>query len=44
MTQRYESNHEKALQEHLLMTVLLAELQEIDEKQRVEARFYALIA
>jgi hypothetical protein len=36
-------NHE-VFQEHPMLTELLAELQAIDEKGRVEARFYGLIA
>jgi len=36
-------NHE-VFQEHPMITELLAELQAIDEKGRVEAQFYELIA
>ena len=44
MAKPHETLDHEALHEHPMITELLAELQAIDEKERVEARFYELIA
>jgi hypothetical protein len=44
MAKPYDSHNHEVCQEDLMMTELLAELQALEEKRRVEARFYALIA
>jgi hypothetical protein len=44
MAKPHDTQNHEVCQEHPLVTELLAELQAIDEKGRVEARFYELIA
>jgi hypothetical protein len=44
MAKPYDTHNHEVFQEHPMITELLAELQAIEEKGRVEARFYALIA
>ena len=44
MTKPHDTQNHEVFQEHSMVTELLAELQAIDEKRRVEARFYELIA
>ena len=44
MAKPYESLDHEVSHEHLMVKKLLAELQEIDEKARVESRFYELTA
>ena len=44
MAQPHDTHNHEVFQEDPMVTELLAELQAIDEKGRVEARFYALIA
>jgi hypothetical protein len=44
MAKPHETRHQEAFQEHPMVTELLAELQAIDEKAMVEARFYEMIA
>jgi hypothetical protein len=44
MAKPHDTQNHEVCQEHPLVTALLAELQAIDEKGRVEARFYELIA
>jgi hypothetical protein len=44
MAQPHDTQNHEVLQEHPMITQLLAELQAIEEKRRVEARFYTLIA
>jgi hypothetical protein len=44
MAKPYASLHREVAHEHPMVKELLAELQEIDEKARVEIRFYELIA
>ena len=44
MAKPHDTQNHEAFQEHPMVTELLAELQAIDEKRRVEARFYGLIA
>ena len=44
MAQPYATHNHEVFQEHPMVTELLAELQAIDEKERVESRFYELIA
>jgi hypothetical protein len=44
MATPHEMLDHEAVHEHAMVKELLAELQAIDEKGRVEARFYELIA
>jgi hypothetical protein len=44
MAKPYEGLDHEVSHEHPMVKELLAELQEIDEKARVEMRFYELIA
>jgi len=44
MAQPHDTKNHEVFQEHPMIIELLAELQAIEEKRRVEARFYALIA
>jgi len=44
MAKPHDTYNYEVCQEHPLITELLAELQAIEEKGRVEARFYELIA
>ena len=44
MAKPHNTHNHEVCQEHPMITALLAELQAIDEKRRVEARFYELIA
>jgi hypothetical protein len=44
MAKPYDTHNHEVCQEHPIITELLAELQVMDEKRRVEARFYELIA
>ena len=44
MAKPYASLNREVAHEHPMVKELLAELQEIDEKARVEIRFYELIA
>ena len=44
MTKPHETKTHEVFQDHPMIIELLAELQAIEEKGRVEARFYALIA
>jgi hypothetical protein len=44
MAKSYDTHNHEVCQEHPLVTELLTELQAIEEKGRVEARFYELIA
>ena len=43
MAQPHETDNHEVSQAHPLVTELLAELQAIDEKEQVEARFYELL-
>ena len=43
MATPHDTKNHEAFQEHPMVTELLAALQEIDEKVRVEARFYEVI-
>ena len=44
MAKPHETRDHTTWQEHPMVTELLAELHEIDEKERVEIRFYEIIA
>jgi len=44
MAKPHDTHNHEVFQEHPMITELLAELQEIDEKARVEIRFYEIIA
>lgn len=44
MAKPHHTRDHKPCQEHPMVTELLAELQEIDEKARVEIRFYEIMA
>jgi hypothetical protein len=44
MAKLHDTHNHEVCQEHPMITELLAELQAIDEKDKVEARFYELIA
>jgi hypothetical protein len=44
MAKPHETHNHEVFQEDPMVTELLAELQAMDEKARVEARFYELIA
>jgi hypothetical protein len=44
MAKPHDTQDHKTFQEHPMVKELLAELQAIDEKERVEALFYELIA
>jgi hypothetical protein len=44
MAKPHDTPNHEVFQEHPMVTELLAELQTIDEKARVEVRFYELIA
>jgi hypothetical protein len=44
MAKPNQSRNEQTVQEQRIISELLAELQAIDEKERVEVRFYELIA
>jgi hypothetical protein len=44
MAKPHATHNHEVCQEHPMVTELLAELQAIEEKRRVEARFYTLIA
>jgi hypothetical protein len=44
MAKPHDTHNHEVFQEHPMITELLAELQAIEEKGRVEARFYELIA
>jgi len=44
MAKPYDTHNHEVFQEYPMITELLAELQAIEGKGRVEARFYALIA
>jgi hypothetical protein len=44
MATPHNTQHHEVFQEHPMITELLAELQAMDEKDQVEARFYELIA
>jgi hypothetical protein len=44
MAKPHDTKNHEAFQEHPMVTELLAELQTMDEKARVEVRFYELIA
>ena len=44
MAKLHDTYNYEVCQEHPLITELLAELQAIEEKDKVEARFYELIA
>jgi hypothetical protein len=44
MAKPHATHNHEVCQEHPMTTELLAELQAIEEKRRVEARFYTLIA
>jgi hypothetical protein len=43
MAKPHDTRTQEAFQEHPMVTELLAELQELDEKARVETRFYEVI-
>jgi hypothetical protein len=43
MAKPHDTQHHEVGQEHPMITELLAELQVIEEKRRVEAQFYELI-
>ena len=44
MAKPHETPNHEVCQEHPMITELLAEVQAIEEKGRVEARFYEVIA
>ena len=44
MAKPHATHNHEVCQEHPMVTELRAELQAIEEKRRVEARFYTLIA
>ena len=44
MAQPHDTHNHEVFQEHPMITELLAEWQAIEEKGRVEARFYEIIA
>ena len=44
MSKPHDTQNHEVFQEHPMITELLAEWQAIEEKGRVEARFYNLIA
>ena len=44
MAKPHDTDNHEVFQEHPMIMELLAELQVIDEKGRVEAQFYELIA
>jgi hypothetical protein len=44
MAKPHATHHHEVCQEHPMVTELLAELQAMEEKRRVEARCYTLIA
>jgi hypothetical protein len=44
MAKPHDPHHHEVFQEHPMITELLTELQAIEEKGRIEARFYTLIA
>ena len=44
MATPHDTHNHEVFQEHPMITELLTELQAIDEKDKVEARFYELIA
>ena len=44
MAQPHDTHNHEVFQEDPMVTELLAELQAMDEKARVEAQFYALVA
>ena len=44
MAQPHDTHNHEVFQEDPIVTELLEELQAMDEKDRVEARFYELIA
>ena len=44
MAKPHETRDHKILQEHPMVTELLVELHEIEEKTRVELRFYEILA
>ena len=44
MAKPHDTQYHEVCQEHPMITEVLAALQAIDEKDKVEARFYELIA
>ena len=44
MAKLHDTHNHEVFQEHPMIMELLAELQAIDEKDKVEARFYELVA
>jgi hypothetical protein len=44
MAKPHDLHYHEVCQDDLMMTELLTEVQALEEKRRVEARFYALIA
>ena len=44
MAKPHDTHHHEVCQEHLMIRELLAELQAIEERGSIEARFYELIA
>ena len=43
MAKPHDTHNHEVFQDHPMITELLAELQVIEEKRKIEARFYALI-
>ena len=43
MAKPYDTHNHEVFQEHLMITELLAELQAIEDKERIEARCYTVM-